>query len=613
MANIVPISVPPKRLAQSMTSASMLLKVGDILGWDGEPLQASDFGTVAYAVLRDSTNTLIEIVEFDPSTIADAAGITLTKRGLPFEGSLTEVASNKLTWVKNETTVELGSNPPQLLNRFVRTIGSPTIDEILRYSTALTPTDARDIVTKGYVDGVALGGSLTINQLIMQGVAGEVVAAGDLIALDESDGEWYLTDATDLTSFDGRKLGIAQGAGVNGGTISGGVLTRGIDTNQSSLTLNAELYIGNTSGSIVTTPGTYTRQIGFSISDTEMYFDPDYTLLPLLQEKQAIGGGSFFGTPSSTNKFLTQKFITNGGDGSDGILSVTSGTTTISSGGTVVGDYQIFQYSAITVSSGATLKFSSAYQNKIIVVLCSGNATIAGTVDVSGLGGLGGALSTDGQAGVRNWNRSNGKTNTSDVEGTTVLGGNEIYNAFDFYVGNGSGGGGGVSDGRYTGGVGGNGGGSLILSVAGTLNISGATFLAKGVAGTNATNETQYNNGFYYDPATGGGGGGGGTVWIFAKAFATTTADYTITCTGGLGGRGTYYNGVSGGGSSQPNRIGKGTPSGGSSVFNPGGDGLATTALVYQVPDGRASGNGGDGQGFVTTLQAVKPLLDLLA
>jgi len=109
------LSAPTKTLATSLNSSGMVLRVSDIKGWNGLDLTASDFGTIAYIVLRNATNTAIEIIEIDATTIA-AGDITINKRGLKFEGDrTTEVAANKLAWVQGSTLVDLGASTPQML------------------------------------------------------------------------------------------------------------------------------------------------------------------------------------------------------------------------------------------------------------------------------------------------------------------------------------------------------------------------------------------------------------------------------------------------------------------------------------------------------------------
>lgn len=109
------ITVPTKTLAQSISSSSTTFKLNDILNWAGVALTAADFGTQAFAVLRNDANTVMEIIEFDPSTIASAS-ITIVRRGLKFNATTitTTDSTLQLDWVKNETLVEIGTNAPHI-------------------------------------------------------------------------------------------------------------------------------------------------------------------------------------------------------------------------------------------------------------------------------------------------------------------------------------------------------------------------------------------------------------------------------------------------------------------------------------------------------------------
>lgn len=112
--SFLPTSIPTKRLASSITSSDMTFQLDDIIGWDGVALTAADFGTQAYCVFRNSTRTQIEIMEFNPATIASTS-ITISKRGLDFTGDpTTEIVVNKLDWTSGDTYVDLGTDTPQL-------------------------------------------------------------------------------------------------------------------------------------------------------------------------------------------------------------------------------------------------------------------------------------------------------------------------------------------------------------------------------------------------------------------------------------------------------------------------------------------------------------------
>jgi len=168
MSTINPTTVPSKRLAESITGASTSFKLNSITGWDGNSLTSADFGSVAYAVFRNSAGTLMEIMEIDPTTITSASSpITINKRGLKFTGDLTtEVSGNKLTWVKGDTIVELGTHVPQLLKSFVDIYAAQTIAGVKTFSSSPivpTPSSGTQAANKDYVDGVAVAGAPDAN------------------------------------------------------------------------------------------------------------------------------------------------------------------------------------------------------------------------------------------------------------------------------------------------------------------------------------------------------------------------------------------------------------------------------------------------------------------
>ena len=115
MSTLKFLTCPTKRLATTISASDLTIKLNSITGWDGVDLAPADFGSQAFIALRNSAGTAMELMEIDPATIADAS-ITILKRGLKFDGTLaTEVTANKLIWIKGDTLVEIGSNPPQLL------------------------------------------------------------------------------------------------------------------------------------------------------------------------------------------------------------------------------------------------------------------------------------------------------------------------------------------------------------------------------------------------------------------------------------------------------------------------------------------------------------------
>lgn len=281
------VSVPSKTLAVSINAAASTIQLSDIKGWDGNNLAAANFGDVLWAVLRDSTNTFMEIMKLDPTTIANSS-ITILKRGLDFSGDpTTEYSANKLTWIKNDTIVELGTNPPQLLNQAVCVTGNQSIADLKIFSTlpqcTAIPTVAADLANKAYVDSV-VGGSANYDQNIVNGTAGENLTVGQVAYLKTADGKWWIADSATASKSVGVQLGIVQATVLSGSTALR-VLIGGRDKTQTGLTAGLTYYL-STTGGISTTKGTNIRLIGQvpSGSTTDLILNTaagDSNLLPL--------------------------------------------------------------------------------------------------------------------------------------------------------------------------------------------------------------------------------------------------------------------------------------------------------------------------------------------
>jgi hypothetical protein len=169
------------------------------------------------------------------------------------------------------------------------------------YDAEPTLADRKELATVGYVLDTATGGTVAFDSQVIAATAGETVAAGDLVYFKTSDQEWYKTDADTAATVDSVQLGIALGSGTDGVAISGGVQISGSYTT-TGLTAGSLYYAGNTAGAYTTSAGTTEKIIGIALSTTKLL---------LLCERfslSALGGGGDFGTPSTSNKFLTQAY-----------------------------------------------------------------------------------------------------------------------------------------------------------------------------------------------------------------------------------------------------------------------------------------------------------------
>jgi hypothetical protein len=360
--------------------------------------------------------------------------------------------------------------------------------------------------------------------------------------------------------------------------------------------------------------------------------------IPTQNENDALVGTS--GTAVSTSNKLVDNSDTSGtglvvrtsllpgfafgGSGTDGVLNVTSGTTTIDLGGlkTVTKNY-----TSINVSLGATLNFSNPHSQGTVIILKSQSAvTIAGTLDASGMGSIAGTAGSGGAgyiAGVGGGNNgvvgndgsdndeildtnahfggggnrglsatTGGTAKTGPVAFTTtgvgrlysVLDANNSYRKSVYLVpgtGGGGGGGGGSPSGSSTpvGGAGGNGGGggrggaALYIECNGAWNFTGSISV-NGLNGAAATAGASATGGNLGTGGAGGGGGGGGAGMFYALYKTLTANSGTVTATGGTGGNGNIQ-GVNYTGTGSSGSGGASGGAGGSSILGAGGNGGA--------------------------------------
>lgn len=284
-----------------------------------------------------------------------------------------------------------------------------------------------------------------------------------------------------------------------------------------------------------------------------------------------------------------------GGTGSDGALTISSGTTSISAASAVVLEKN---YSSISITGTASLQFTTPNTNgTIITVKSSGNITITTSavgIDASGMGAAGGpgdarssnsnGTGTPGNPGWgRNFITNGGSGGIGGSPGTGGAGGvitssTALFRTlsvylpyFDLFVGAGGGGGGcNNGTGSCTAGAGGIGGGCLIIECQGSWNFTTANGIS--VAGKNGVNGASTGS------ASGSGGGGGGGGGFCLVLYNTLTASSgTVNVAGGIGGNGDNTAGTG-------NETGGG---GGGSFVNAGNAGTNTTS------DGAKTG--GDG------------------
>lgn len=504
-------SVPSKTLATSINAAATSIQVSDIKGWDGVALVAADFGTELWCVLRDSTNTFMELMQIDPTTIANSS-ITIIKRGLDFYGGSTEISANKLTWVKNDTIVELGSNPPQMYKAildYIDTIaiaGAPTASTILQGLVQI-PTQAQ-VLSKTATGST--GASLAVTPALLPSTL-------------LSD---YKVDTGTANAY-----AIAPSPAITAYTVGQQFSFKALNANTTASTLNVNALGVKT---IKKSGGALDLVANDIIVGSIVVVEYDGTNFQVV-------------APLT----ISTKF---GGTGVDGALAVSSGTTTIDCANAAV---VVKNYTSISITGTGKVAFSNPNANGTTIIFKSqGNVTLTSStapmLDASNMGAAGGAAvgpttNASGNPGNQGIGLGLFSTNkaTAGAAGSAGTGG-AISTLFDFtnisplihsskypFVVPGAGGSSAAvssGTGSYTSGAGGIGGGALVIECAGAWNFTTASGIS--VAGQNGGNGVINSAG---NTGTGGGGGGGGGT--FAAYYNTLTANSgTVTVIAGTGG-----------------------------------------------------------------------------
>ncbi len=274
-----------------------------------------------------------------------------------------------------------------------------------------------------------------------------------------------------------------------------------------------------------------------------------------------------------------------GSSGADGAFSPTVNTTVD------LPPSGIFNFTSVNIPTGVTVTFRKNTTNTPVVILASGNVTIAGAIDLSGSGGnpvgaaAGGNLGDDGAPGVGGPGGFDG--------GRGGLGGqsapaNTVTNRAGFGLGPG-GGGGGVTFlfancfGRtqLSGGAGG-GFGAASSSPRGAFSCSGITYEGTPVGAAYGSSGLLPliggsggggGGGGTSSPGAGGGGGGGA---ILIASSGTVSVTGSITANGGKGGdsdmaSNTIFGSGGGGGAGGAIRIVATTISGNGAINATGG------------------------------------------
>jgi len=290
--------------ATSITLSSMT----DIDG--GALNMANDFGAIGYGTLEPGSGAQEEQISFTGLTNNANGTVTLTGvKTVDFMYPYTE--SSGLAKTHAGGTQFVISNTAGFYNKFVSKDNDETINGTITFATVPSstndPVNGTDLANRQWVLSVVAGGTLTFNQIVISGTAGETLAAGDFVYLKEADGRWWKTDADTAATVENVNLGIAQGAGTAGNAIATGVLISGLAT-LSGLSGGNKYYYSNTAGAISTSAGTTEVTAGYAYSATLFVFNPRYDQQITENIQDALTPGGVYGTPSSSNPYITKDY-----------------------------------------------------------------------------------------------------------------------------------------------------------------------------------------------------------------------------------------------------------------------------------------------------------------
>lgn len=234
------------------------------------------------------------------------------------------------------------------------------------------------------------------------------------------------------------------------------------------------------------------------------------------------------------------------GDGSDGDLTITSGTTTING---------IKKYNNVTINNGAILTHDT---NRALSLFVKGTLTINGTINLNGKsnvfngsrcgaggGGGGGGGNTSGSgssgtAGGYGHYATSGSAGAAGPSGVVGSGGGSgsisqyvsdfVFCGCDCGVVGGNGGESGNAGG-IVGGVGGAGGGCISIFAKNIIFGASGSITANGSNGGSGNNSVGIHDG-------GSGGGGGGSGGGISIVYVTMTGSPSTSVSGGNGGAG---------------------------------------------------------------------------
>lgn len=363
---------------------------------------------IGYGTLDPQSPTRSEFVSFTGITQNSDGTATLTGVTRGLSRSFPYTASTTLAVPHPAQSIFILSDSPQLFTEYAVKQNDETVTGSWSFPY---PTASTSPATRGFVLATLAGTStLSFDKTVVAGTAGETLSAGQFVYLNPLDARWYKIATTSASSTPISINGIAQGAGVAAGNISGGVLIKGLDTNQTGLSAGVT-YFSSTTVAGAIGRATTTHLVGKARTTTSIYFDPYFlaktdnavsiTATTGIRVFTATTSAQSFSIPSGI-RFLYVTVVGGGGGGSaaspgtggaggagaycDGIIDLSTVAATTTLGITVGG------YGAGGASGGDNAGTAGASSTVSTFILAGGGGG-GGTSAGGALGGTAGQCS----------------------------------------------------------------------------------------------------------------------------------------------------------------------------------------------------------------------------
>lgn len=246
--------------ATSVTLKSMLTIDGDLV-------IMSDFGDIGYGTIEPGSNSFEEQISFTGITQNSNGTATLTGvKSVEFAQPFLETSG--LSKTHAGSTVFVISNT----SSFTSSYANKNNAEIITANWQVPdPVGSLDIANKEYVLSVVNGGSVSFDQEIVAGTSGEALTSGNIVYL-KNDGKWWKASASAAGTCLNVQLGVAQASVLVNVAVN--VLVTGMDKKQSGMVTGTTYYLQNIGGTIGTSAGTISVDVGEAISASNLLFQP---------------------------------------------------------------------------------------------------------------------------------------------------------------------------------------------------------------------------------------------------------------------------------------------------------------------------------------------------